>query len=388
MITVLGKNYLFQKFRWAVAQRLIDAAGSLFFRPNEASLPEVRKILISRIDHIGDVFLASSILPHLKAVFPMASIHFLVGQWAVCCIKHNPAVDKILVYNALRHNRSGNLIRNAIEAFKGFSSNVMCMRKEGYDLCIDLRAYPFNSIPLIFLGKCKYKVGFDVGGYGFLLDKIIPYRRGVHELAHVEDALRAIGIDTPIRAIKPEFKVPYTAEQESERVLLDIGIHLKESFVLLHTGSGNVHKLWEKERWQDLINKIRREYNMKVVVCDPVYGDLTGCLTLSSMMPLELFAAVAKRSELFVGLDSLPAHLVASFGTPVISVWCGINDSVQWRPIGENVSIVKKDMSCSPCLRKKGCRSMECMDISAEGCMKEVRKYLGSSNSNKGQQAY
>lgn len=379
MITVLGKNYLFQKFRWAVAQRLIDAAGSLFFGPKETPLPEVKKILISRIDHIGDVFLASSILPHLKAAFPKAEMHFMVGQWAVCCIRHNPAVDKILVYNALRHNRSGNLIRNAIEAFKGFFSNVIHMRNEGYDLCIDLRAYPFNSIPLLFLGKGKYKVGFDTGGYGFLLDKIIPYRRGVHELAHVQDALRAIGVDAPVRAIKPEFKVLDTAEQESERVLLATGIQVKEPFILLHTGSGNIYKLWEKERWQDLIDTIRREYRIKIVACDPVYGDLMGCLKLSSMLPLELFAAVAKRSELFLGLDSLPAHLAASFGTPVISVWCGINDSVQWRPIGENVSIVKKDMSCSPCLRKKGCRSMECMDISVEDCMKEVRKYLGSS---------
>lgn len=388
MISILGKNYLFQKFRWAVAQRLIDAVGSLFFRPNEKPLPEVKKILISRIDHIGDVFLASSIVPHLKAAFPMAEIHFMVGQWAVCCIRHNSAIDKILVYNALRHNRSGNLKTNAIEAFKGFFSNVIQLRKEGYDLCIDLRAYPFNSIPLIFLGKGKYKVGFDTGGYGFLLDKIIPYRTGVHELAHVQDALRAIGIDAPLRVIMPEFKVPNTAEQESERVLLEIGIQVKEPFVLLHTGSGNIYKLWEKERWQELINKIRREYHIKIVVCDPVYGDLMGCLKLSSMLPLELFAAVAKRSELFVGLDSLPAHLAASFGTPVVSIWCGINDSVQWRPIGESLSIVKKEMPCSPCFRKKGCPSMGCMDISAEDCMKEVRKYLGSSNSIKDRQAY
>lgn len=383
MNTVLGKSYLYQKTGLAVTQRLIDAVGSLFFRPSKTPFPEVRKILVSRIDHLGDVFLASSILPHLKAAFPKARIHFMAGQWAVCCLKHNQLIDKILVYNSVRHNRAKGLLKNAVDAFKGFFSNVRQMRREGYDLCIDLRAYPFNSIPLMYLGKGKYKVGFATGGYGFLLDKVIPYRTGVHELAHVTDALDALGIDTSLRVLRPEFKVPKSAEQECKRALFDMGIHEREPYVLLHTGSGNAYKLWKKERWQELISKINLEYGIKTVVCDPVYGDLKGCIKLSTLVSFELFAAVARRAELFVGLDSLPAHLAASFGTPVVSIWCGINDCVQWRPLGDSVSIVKKDMPCSPCFRKKGCQSMKCMDLSAEDGMKEARKYLDFLKSSK-----
>jgi len=113
-----------------------------------------------------------------------------------------------------------------------------------------------------------------------------------------------------------------------------------------------------------------------VVAYDPVYGDLKGCIYLPALISFELFAAVAKRASVFIGLDSMPAHLAASFNTPTVVVWCGINDPVQWRPVGENVSIIKKDVACAPCFLKGGCKSMDCMRINAEDCMREAGRFL------------
>lgn len=381
----MGRSYLFQKPYMAIGQGIIDFLGySIFRKSGNAQAPSnIKKILVSRIDHFGDVFIASSILPHLKIAYPSAKIHFMAGEWAKSYLRSNPNIDRVLIYNSIRHNRAKGLLKNARTALSGFVGNVRKMRAEGYDLCIDLRAYPFNSIPLMYLGGGRCKVGFATGGWGFLLDKIVPYREGVHEISHVNDTLKALGIFVPDKDIKPEFTPSKTALKECSRILEGLGITEGEQFVLIHTGCGNPKKQWKKECWQELIDKLSGIYEIKVLVYDTEFGDLNGCIKLPSLISFELFAAAAKRATLFIGLDSLPAHLAASFSTPVVAVWCGINDSVQWRPVGRSVRVVKNEVDCSPCFRKNGCSSMECMEIRVDDCLKEASRYLDFHKNSK-----
>src|SRR3989304_8631354 len=118
--------YLFQKPYLAVIQLVIDAVGRLLFLPvRKRKMPtDVRKILVSRIDHLGDVFIASSILPHLKKAFPRASIHFMAGEWARGYLRSNPHIDSLLVYNSMKLNRNKGLLKNALSAITGFAANV------------------------------------------------------------------------------------------------------------------------------------------------------------------------------------------------------------------------------------------------------------------------
>lgn len=361
-------------------QWAIDSVGYALFRPfgaRKKTPPAVKNILVSRIDHLGDVFLASSILPYMRKKYPGARIDFLAGEWAHGYLRTNSHIDRVLVYNSARLNRAQSFFKSLFFSVTGFIANVREMRSTRYDLAIDLRAYPFNSIPLLFFGGARYRVGFATGGFGFLLDKTVPYRSGVHELAHLRDVLGAIGINVDETELRPEFTPTKAAIKECTRVLEGLGIAQDEKFVLIHTGSGSPSKLWRKDAWQDVVKGIVRRYGIKVVMYDTLYGDsITGCIKLPPLISFEMFAVVAKRASLLVGLDSLPAHLAASFGTPVVAVWCGINDHRQWSPVGSNVAIVRKDVDCSPCYRKSGCANMRCMDISADECIREITKFL------------
>ncbi len=376
MRTVLGRNYLYQKPHLAVLQALIDAPGYLFFRPRQKFPDEVKKILVSRIDHLGDVFIASSILPHLKKAYPEAKLHFMAGEWAWSYLRSNANLDRVLVYNSLRHNRGGGFLKNAFKAIGGFVRNIWEMRKERYDLCIDLRAYPFNSIPLMTLGGGRFRVGFPTGGFGFLLNRRVPYRSGVHELEHMADILGSIGINVAAKDLFPSFALSKTAVKESSRILEGLGVAPGEQFALIHTGTGNPTKLWKREEWQKLVTSLAKGCGVKVVAYDTVYNDLKDCIRLPSLMSLDLFASVAKKASVFIGLDSLPAHLAASFSTPTVVVWCGINDSAQWRPVGRSVSVVNRAVDCAPCYRKNGCPEMDCMDISAADVAVEATRFL------------
>ncbi|MBI5236605.1 MAG: glycosyltransferase family 9 protein [Deltaproteobacteria bacterium] len=375
-----GRKYLYQKSYMAFLQGVIDSIGYRLFKQHECAFDasKVRKILVSRIDHLGDVFIASSALPHLRKAYPTARIHFMAGTWTHPYLKLNPLVDEILAFDGLRFNRGNGILKRLAIGIASYVRALRKLRSERYDLFLALRAYPFNSIPLAYLGGARCIVGFGAGGYGFLLDKTAPYREGTHEVGHVADVLRAISLSVSEKEMRPGVTVSDEARSAFEKELVSLGVEQGERYALIHTGSGSNYKLWDKEQWQRLVDALKCEFGLKVIGSDPVYKGLNGCINAPSLIELEGFAVAAQGASLFVGLDSFPAHLAASFGTPTVVVWCGINDHRQWRPVGSRVAVVRKDVDCAPCFKKTGCPDMKerCMDISADDCLKEIRGLL------------
>ncbi|MBI1924422.1 glycosyltransferase family 9 protein, partial [Candidatus Poribacteria bacterium] len=93
-----------------------------------------RRILVMKLDHLGDVLLATPVFSNLRHAYPDAQIHALVGSWGAAAIRNHPGVDEIIQYNAGFFCRSGRptLLREVLQLF--------CkLRGQKYDLLIDLR---------------------------------------------------------------------------------------------------------------------------------------------------------------------------------------------------------------------------------------------------------
>jgi len=361
MITVLGRQYHFQKRRWAIIIGLIDALGTFLFSLLGRNIEpmNVRKILVSRIDHLGDVLLATCALPHLKRAYPDAKIDFLIGEWAKDLLVNNPYVNETITYNSFLHNRSGSLWHRIRSDAISFLNAFKKIRKERYDLSIDLRAYFINSIPLLYLSGVEYIVGYGTGGFGFLLDKEVLYRTGIHEVLHIADLIKSIGVDVKDEEIRPLYKISILGEERAKSLLKSEHIQSGESFILIHPGTSDKKKEWNIQGWKTIINDLKQS-GVKIVLCggsNDIHivkailseGSQNGIVNITSPLPLEVFAGVVKRASLVIGLDSFPCHLAAALGTPTVVLWSGINDPAQWRPYGNNVKIVRKDPSCAPC---------------------------------------
>ncbi len=389
MITVFGRRYHFQKRRWAVIIGLIDAIGAFIFsytgRNREPG--KVRKVLVSRIDHLGDVLLATCALPLLKKAYPDAKIDFLAGEWSRDLLSNNPHVDEIIVYNCILHNRSGSLWQRVTSHAASFLRTVKKIREERYDLGIDLRAYFGNSIPLLYISGVRYIVGYGTGGFGFLLDREVQYRAGRHEVVHIADLIKSVGVDVVDEEVRPIYEISEHAAQQAFRMLNSKGMGPKEPFIAIHPGTADKKKEWNVLGWQTIIARLKKGH-VKVVFCGgpddthaiksilySVTGD--GVIDISGPLPVEVLGAVFKKASLVIGLDSFPAHLAAAVGTPTVVLWSGINDPAQWRPYGTNVRTVKRDVPCAPCYRSKGCEYMTCMDISPEDVLEMAHLQLG-----------
>lgn len=381
-IPSLGKNLMNKPRRMAI-QRLIDAAGSAVLRPLRRPFPDIKSLLVVRTGATADVFLSTAILPHLRSAFPKADIRFMTGANAEACLKSNPYIDGVILCGRPATKGLAGVFGLFVSAGASFFKAIHRMRRAPFDLVIDLSTRPGYSIPALYSGRPRYMIGFSTAGCGFLLDKAVENRLGSHESERLSDMLGALGIGASRRIVKPEFTLSRAVELECRELLEDLGLSDREPFVLLHTGSGASNALWRKERWQEVVDKTRREYGLRAVVYDTVYGDIRGCIKLPALVSFEVLAAATKMAELFIGIEPLHAYLAASFGTPSVLIRSGINDGACIRPPGSSLSIVRKNLPCAPCLRKRGCPGMSCMEITSEECMMEVRGPLDSLISSK-----
>ena len=103
--------------------------------------------------------------------------------------------------------------------------------------------------------------------------------------------------------------------------------------------------------------------------CQRLARDLDHSRTriLAGQTTLPQLASLIRKLQLFVSVDSGPAHLCAAVGTPLIVLW-GPGKWIQTRPIsnGGEVILLRKELPCSPCYdtpAMKTCLKNICMQF-------------------------
>jgi heptosyltransferase-3 len=78
---------------------------------------------------------------------------------------------------------------------------------------------------------------------------------------------------------------------------------------------------------------------------------------------IKQFAAIAKKSALFVGSDSGAMHIASAVGTPVVALF-GPSNPREWGPRGGPVEVLYKESDCRSCFHPTCIRGEEnCMKL-------------------------
>ncbi len=102
-------------------------------------------------------------------------------------------------------------------------------------------------------------------------------------------------------------------------------------------------------------------------------------INLAGETSLIELACLYRRSALVVTTDSGPMHIAAAVGTPVIALF-GPTDPARTGPFGKGHRVIRAEVPCSPCFRKK-CKHCECMArIRPEEVFQAVGALLGNKS--------
>ena len=120
---------------------------------DRVELERVKRILVVKLRHIGDVLMMTPMLRALKDAMPEAEITAVVPEGMEELLTYNPCVDKVFSF------RSGRLISNLF-----FLKTLRDMR---FDIAINMTEGDRGAIMCLASGA-KIKIGADPEGKGFL----------------------------------------------------------------------------------------------------------------------------------------------------------------------------------------------------------------------------
>jgi ADP-heptose:LPS heptosyltransferase len=398
------RRYRYSKWRWRALVTALDALGALVmvfwrcFCPLRRPL-DPRRILVVQLDHMGDAVLSSPLFPRLKAAFPGAAIDVLASPSNREVFEADPHVSRVRLAtrNWFERRPGGWALGSAVWSL-GRS-----LRGEGYDLGIDVRGDVLTVLVLALAGIPR-RLGWAMGGGGFLLTDVAPWVPGRHEVnarlalletlaipverparvvVHVSDLdrvrvgrlLRAAWPDregrarpqpaSRSRAAAPRWSAakapPPAAGNRLTPETWPAGSWLATSapFLAVHLGAGTRAKRWPGRNWANLVARFLADGWRVAVIGGP--EDLDACRHLdphpnlvdwTGQLSLTETAALLERADLFLGADSGPAHLAACAGIPSVVLFSGTNLARQWRPWSRRSLVLKHRVPCRPCHQK------------------------------------
>ncbi|MGE3978735.1 MAG: glycosyltransferase family 9 protein [Nitrospira sp.] len=174
----------------------------------------------------------------------------------------------------------------------------------------------------------------------------------------------------------------------SRDYLQTLGVSHDQSLVVVHPGSGSIHKCLEPGRMALLIEQLRRRGMCPLVLEGPADREaVSNALQVVSKPPLVLrnldlsqLASVLVQARLYIGHDSGVTHLSALVGVRTIAVF-GPTDPQRWAPHGSHVTILcGPPCICESWERVKECVEKPCLHVSMEEILTALRGGGSSTN--------
>ena len=303
---------------------------------------KIKKILVISLSNVGDVILTFPVIDILKRDFPSSDLSVVVGPKAEALFKDNPYISRVYVFN--KRQPISHMIRW-----------VFNLRKEGFDLVVDLRN---TAIPFI-LGA-KYKTSPFVSSSKILHRKEKHLRR----LKSVVDF---------VLPSKERFALHVTDKDRSYvQNLFKSHMPSNEKFVVVGPGAANHIKRWREEGFSQICDKIIEDYKMQIVfVGDDADKEVVfrikdqmknKGIDFSGQTSLGQLAEILRRSVFVIANDSAIMHMASYLDVPVLAIF-GPTDSNKYGPWSSKSYVVKKTgLFCAPC-EKSGCAyHHECME--------------------------
>jgi heptosyltransferase-3 len=325
-------------------------------------LSEIRRALVTKLRHHGDVLLASPVFTVLKRAAPHAEIDALVYRDTAPLLAHHPAITQ--VHTIDRAWKESGLAAHAA----GEWALYRALRERRYDLLVHLTEHP-RGFWLATLLLPRFAVTRErVAQARFWRARFTHFYRQPkatprHAVEANLDALRRIGIQ-PTPAERQVVLVPGASAEARIDALLEEHRLMPGSFVHAHPGSRWMFKCWTAPKTAALFERIGADGHRLVVTGAPeprerelVAAILTllpaaardGVVDLTGQLTLPEVAALTARARAFVGVDSAPMHIAAAMGTPTLALF-GPSGEHEWGPWQVPCRVVaSKTHPCRPC---------------------------------------
>ena len=325
---------------------------------NNAPLSNIDKILVIRVDGIGDLLNSTPAISLLRENYPSAKITVLARPLNAAVLIGNPDVDRILVFDRNGKHR-GILAR--LQFYRE-------LRRERFQLVVAMQTAMWSHL-VAFLSGAPYRLGRYQKRFKSTLTHAWRgnYPKGeTHEVDRNLELVRLICNGEGKRKLIFRLSPDEIAVAKARIASWNIGTG---AFLIgIHPGGSSFDKRWPEKQYAELADRLAHHYNATILLLrGPDEEALTDNIQKAMQSPaithapetIRELGALLSCCDLVVCNDSGPMHLAAALDVPTIAIF-GPTDHVAWHPLSENASIVRRDMPCWPCSAHKCKIGWEC----------------------------
>ncbi len=305
-----------------------------------------RKILVIKPGAVGDLLQMTPVFRAIKRYGPSSKTTLVVGSESTAALfRHDPAVDRIIVFDRKRHS--------LVVLWKE-------LRKERFDLVLNFQR---SNLRTWFLISAAFPC------------RVLVYHktrtRIVHAVVNYLETLSPLGIPST----DTDLALCLDAENRSFAAGIFRSNGLEDHPVIaLNPGATHAVNRWPMSLFAALADRIHEELRVPAIIIggpdDRMLADeiiarsRTKPISLAGKTTLLQLGAVLEQCAVLVSGDTGPMHMATAVGTPVVALF-GAADPARTGPIGTGHRVIQADDSaCVPC-RSRKCANpilLECME--------------------------
>ena len=333
----------------------------------------VRRVLLMRLERIGDLLMVLDAIADARAAWPDAAIDLAVGSWNAPLAALIPGIREVLVADVPWLAREGTGDRWAT-----LLARARTWRKRDYEVVVNFEPDVRSNV-LAWRTGAPVRAGYWTGGGGALLTLALEYQPSRHTAVNARELIartsgRPVPAANPAVAARPSLVPPTAAVARANEVLGEA----QRPLIGMHVSGGRPSKQWHLDRFATAARALAARHGGTIVLTggpgdramlDRVRADLAGVAIVDAGGALDLpaLAALLAKLDVLVTGDTGPMHLAAAMGTPVVALF-GPSNPARYGPTGTGHHVLRVQLPCSPCgqvrLPPERCRGRvpECLD--------------------------
>jgi len=373
-------------FLSACVTRVVNAMGAL----RGSSAPE--RILIVKVDHLGDVVLATPAIRALRLARPDVPIDVLAASESQPALEANPGIARVLTYDSRRYQRAP--VGPPRANFPG-PRPVDVMReitRTRYTTIVELRGDAWTLLLPFGAGSRRR---LDRGSLRMRewIRRRLPggsKRPRLHEVETNLEIIRPLlPRETPLGDLRLEIQVHPDRLESMRRKLEVAGVDPRKDLILIHPAAAWGPKVWPPERFAAVADWIEEHYDGQVLFVGSAderdmeaevrkHARGTRAFWLAGSLTLREVTALLSTARLCIDNDTGLAHVAAALGVPSIVLF-GPGLPERFRPWSDRTVVLHHRAPCCPCEQVRCVRpERPCVtDITVAEVVSQVAVVLG-----------
>jgi len=349
-----------------------------------------KKILISLPNWLGDIVMSLPTVKGMRWLFPESHISVLVTSSFAPLFKYNNDINDVISYER------GKGLRRFVKGLK----IAKTMREKRFDLAVILPR-SFNSALIPFLSRIPQRIGYSADARSILLTHPVTRSGDLlsqHRVYYFLNLLSSFRRDDKSISVSDGIPEGTTAPRiqlgKDEEKWVDKVLTTAYGRELIGFNAGATYgsaKCWLPERYAELAHKLIAKFNATILLFGSkgetrTNSEISGklpkerVLVLTAKTDIIQLATLFKRCRFLVTNDTGPMHVATAVDTPVVAIF-GPTDAVTTAPFGTNHIIIRKEVNCSPCLKRTCPIDHRCMKlISVEDVFNACEKMVKTTN--------